>query len=224
MTDCSDIQIWIPAQGASQRIPEKNFRPFHNDESLLEIAVKKLLKTISPRNIYVSSDSSKANDICQDLGVNFISRSDSLLGNTIKQKDLFEHFIQHTPESKYVGWIQVTDPLFLDYEDFLSYEPQPDEVYIAASEVKKHAFFKGYPINFNFGDWHPVTQDIEPILIPRWSAFLARRETFARYKYHFGKYNKFFISNDEFVDIDYESDFKLAQQLYEARIINDIPI
>lgn len=220
MNDNRDIQIWIPAQGASERIPEKNLRPFHNDESLLEIALKKLFKTINPSSIYVSSDSAKANDICQRLAVNFIARDNSLLGNTIKQKDLFYHFMQHTPESKYVGWIQVTDPLFFDYGDFLSYKPLAHEVYILATEIKKHSFFKGYPINFNFGDWHPVTQEIEPIIVPRWSAFLARRETFVRYKYHFGKYNKFYISNDFFIDIDYEADFILAQRHYSEKLLS----
>jgi len=214
----SDLQIWIPAQGASQRIPDKNFRPFHEGESLLEIAIRKLLKVTLGSNLFVSSESPLAAAICEDLGVNFIKRDGVLLGNKIKQKDLFDHFIDNTPESKYVGWIQVTDPLFFEYSEFFSYQPIPDEVYVVATEIKKHAFFRGYPVNFNFGDWHPVTQDIEPIIVPRWSAFFAQRATFCRFKYHFGKYNNFYIANDEFVDIDYEGDFQLAQRLYQLSI------
>ena len=214
----TETQIWIPAQGASQRIPDKNFRPFYKNQSLLEIALQKVKKIIKPENIFVSSDSSLAEEICQKLKINFISRDQSLLGNKIKQKDLFNHFLTNTPPSKYVGWVQVTDPLFDDYEDFLSYKPKTDEVYILAADLKKHAFFRGFPINFNFGDWHPVTQEIEPIIIPRWSAFLALRKTFAKYSYHFGKKNSFFISNEEFVDIDYETDFIKAQALYKEKI------
>lgn len=214
----NELQIWIPAQGASQRIPNKNFKPFYKDESLLEIAVKKLVKIVEKENIFVSSDSIKAKKICKNLGINFIQRTNSLLGNKIKQKDLFNHFFDNTPKSKYVAWVQVTDPLFERFQEFLSYKPKKDEVYSVATEYKKHAFFKGYPVNFNFGDWHPVTQEIEPIIIPRWSVFLGRRATFLNFKYHFGKYNKFFICNEEFIDIDYEEDFLLAQKSYEKKI------
>ena len=36
-----------------------------------------------------------------------------------------------------------------------------------------------------------TSQNIQPIFIPRWRAAFARRETFVKYEYHFGKKNTF---------------------------------
>ena len=207
-------QIWIPAQTSSQRITKKNIRPFHNQKSLLEIKIDQLCDTVPAECIFVSSNGIEVEEICDRLGVNFILRPEELLGNAIMQKNLFEHFLRETPQSDSVGWIQVTDPLYDDFNELFSVVPQVNEVRVVASELKKHVFFKGYPINFQFGDWHEVTQSIEPVLVPRWSGFYARRATFEKYKYHFGKVNTFIPTQKPFVDIDYPEDFELAQHLY----------
>lgn len=207
-------QIWIPAQTTSQRIRKKNIRPFFNDKSLLEIKIEQLRNIVPSECIFVSSNGLEVKEICDYLEVNFLLRPEELLGNAIMQKDLFKHFLSKTPPCENVGWIQVTDPLYDDFSELFSIAPQAEEVRVVATKVNKHAFFKGYPINFQFGDWHEVTQSIEPILVPRWSGFYARRETFDKYKYHFGKKNTFVATQKPFVDIDYMEDFELAQYLY----------
>lgn len=213
----SNLQVWIPAQGSSQRIPDKNIRPFYDGKSLLQVAIEKLVSVLRAEQIWVSSESEEVKTISLELGVNFIHRERDLTGNKIRQEDLFKHFISNTPLSELVAWVQVTDPLFDGFYEFLSYEPAEDEVYSVATALHKHAFFKDYPINFNFGKWHPVTQEIEPIIIPRWSAFLSRRTTFEENLYHFGKKNSFFLTEEQYVDIDYPEDFLLAQELFAKK-------
>tara|TARA_Y100001954_G_C15694127_1_gene544385 strand:+ start:158 stop:823 length:666 start_codon:yes stop_codon:yes gene_type:complete len=213
--DIDDLQVWIPAQGSSQRIRNKNFIPFYKGFSLLDIAIIKLKKLIPTQSIYVSSESKKAAEIAKRHKVNFISRGKELTGNKIRQRDLFEHFFDNTPKSLFVAWVQVTDPLFNNFKELLKIKPKKDETIVLSTSLKKHTFYKNQPINFNFGDWHPVTQDIEPVIVPRWSVFHAKRETFKKYKYHFSKKNTFFISDDPYVDIDYKNDFVLAQILYK---------
>lgn len=209
-----NVQAWIPCQANSTRVPEKNTRSFINGISLLEIKINQLLLVIPSSSIYVSGNSPLTEEICVKKGVNYISRPDELLGNEINQEELFSHFIKNTPKSKRVMWVQVTDPLFDKFDEILSVIPTDNEVVVAAVAERKHAFFNGRPVNFNFGRWHPVTQEIDPILFPRWSAFFANYETFDKYRYHFGEKNRLVVSECEFVDIDTMKDFTRAQDLF----------
>lgn len=212
-----NLQVWIPAQINSTRVKEKNIRPFSNKKSLLEIKILQIKESLPKTDIYISGNDNRVKSLCKRMGCRFIKRPTSLTGNKIQQKNLFEHFLKTTPTSKYVMWIQVTDPFFKDFKTLLKTMPKIDESIVVCSEQKKHAFYKHEPINFNFGDWHTVTQDIEPIMIPRWSTFLMQRETIKKYKYHFALENKFFVTEEPLVDIDTMDDFRLAQQLYELR-------
>ena len=210
-----DVQAWIPCQANSTRVPNKNTRSFFNGKSLLEVKINQLLAAIPSSSIYVSGNSRLTAEICEEKGVNYISRPRDLLGNKIKQEDLFTHFIKNTPESGKVLWVQVTDPLFDEFNKILNFIPEEDEVVVAAVEERKHAFFNGRSVNFDFGLWHPVTQDIDPIHFPRWSAFFAKYKTFEKYKYHFGKRNRMVVSECDFVDIDTMKDFERAQELFD---------
>jgi len=210
----NELQVWIPAQGASTRVKNKNTRKFHKDLSLLQIKIKQLSKALDSSQIVVSSESEEALNQAKDLGCSTILRGSLLTGNDIKQSDLFEHFFNNTKTSKYVLWCQVTDPLFNDFENFLKYPLEPGKTRVLASELHKHAFFKGLPLNFQFGLWHKVTQDIEPLLIPRWSCFLHDYDTLKTLNYHFGIDNDFYLTDSPLVDIDTHYDFQNAQILF----------
>ena len=219
----TNLQVWIPAQGASTRVENKNFREFHNGQSLTEIKIRQLLESgIEANDIYVSSEVDDAEKLRGILGFHLIKREESLLGNSISQGDLFSHFFENTPESKFVMWVQVTDPLFSEFERFISRandDFSQNTAIVLATSVQKHAFYKGDPLNFQFGAWHKVSQNIEPILFPRWSVFLHRRLSLKHTLYHFGLQNEFIETDDPYVDIDTLDDFELAKRFY--RIKND---
>lgn len=213
----NDIIVWIPSQSASVRVPEKNIKPFYKGKSLLEIKISQLTVCgVKPKNIYISSESFKVKEICKKFNTNFILRTDELLGNNINQEDLFNHFLENTPDFKnqIVAWVQVTDPLFSDFSVFDKIEVQEKEVIVLSQKINKHAFYKNDPVNFVFGKFHKVTQEIEPIIIPRWSVFIALRRTFDFTKYHFGIINKFISVDDDFIDIDTKKDFEKASKMY----------
>jgi len=219
-----ELQVWIPAQAASTRVLNKNFRPFYKNNSLLDIKVSQLIKAgVQPRQIYISTDCEDITILNKYEKVNIIKRNTSLLGNSILQTDLFKHFFQNTPESEFVMWVQVTDPLFSNFRIFLNKLVDlrgKNKTLVLATKLQKHAFFNNLPLNFQFGDWHAVSQDIEPIIIPRWSVFLHVRTELEKLMYHFGRRNEFIAVDDPYVDIDTMQDFELAKAIYG--VINDV--
>ena len=46
----------IPVKSSSIRVPNKNFKPFHDDDSLFDITVKKLLKILPPSEMHFSPE------------------------------------------------------------------------------------------------------------------------------------------------------------------------
>jgi len=214
MSWLKDLQVWIPAQGVSTRIKNKNTRPFCNGLSLLQIKINQILKVVDGSKVIVSSDSEDALKQARDLGCQTVIRDSSLTGNSIRQKDLFEHFFENTEVSKYILWCQVTDPLFDDFSGFLSTPPNVGQARVLVSELRKHAFYMDQPLNFQFGLWHKVTQDIEPVIIPRWSCFLHDYNSLKECKYHFGIDNDFYVTDNPLIDIDTHHDFENAKVLF----------
>ena len=50
----------IPVKHTSERVKSKNFRPFYDGKSLLDIKIEQLMNTTNISDIYISSDSPDA--------------------------------------------------------------------------------------------------------------------------------------------------------------------
>lgn len=74
------MKVLIPAKSNSIRIYNKNFRDFYNNESLVELLIKKLLKIFNSSDIYLSCDEDKK-DLTDKYNINFLKRSKELCGN-----------------------------------------------------------------------------------------------------------------------------------------------
>ncbi|MFL2903795.1 MAG: cytidylyltransferase domain-containing protein [Limisphaerales bacterium] len=209
-----DLQVWIPAQGGSTRVKNKNTREFYDGSSLLQIKIQQLLEYVEGKRVYVSSESEDAKCQAHELGCRTIKRESALVGNKIKQHDLFSHFFQNTEPSKYILWCQVTDPLFSNFSGFLRNPLKKGKSRILVSELHKHVIYNNLPLNFQYGPWHKTTQDIEPIIVPRWSCFLHHYSSLKTLRYHFGEENEFYTTDDPLIDIDTLNDFKTAQILF----------
>ena len=73
----------VPAKCNSIRVPNKNWRPFYHDLSLVDILIEKLLKCgVDPEEVYVSCESlDRLNQVRDRWKVSPILRSKSLCDN-----------------------------------------------------------------------------------------------------------------------------------------------
>ena len=212
------MKIIIPLQTCSTRVRNKNLRNFIGKKSLFDIKAEQILKVFDPNKVFVSSELLSAKKQVKKYGFNFLLRDKKYTGNKIKQPDLIGHILKDIPDSKEdIGWVQVTTPLFDDFKDCLSTwtkEQKNHDSLLVVREVKHIISDNNIPVNFNFGYWHKVSQDISKLYEVAWSFFIIKRQVFNECKYHIG-YNPYkYISNFLNVDIDTEEDFKKAQEAY----------
>ena len=107
------ISVIIPARANSSRVPEKNFKPFHGDDSLLDIKIKQLITAgIPPEHIVVScEDVSK--EPCVTLHGATFKRREHFLTTPEGEKDIFRCMMNIAPVfgmADDVLVVSVTDP------------------------------------------------------------------------------------------------------------------
>lgn len=222
-----NLKVLIPLQLASTRVKKKNIRPFYRGLSLFDIKAQQLIKAgIRPNDIFVSSESEEVVPILEKYNFNYVKRPECLTGNSVKQPDLIGNFLANIPhDDADILWIQVTNPLF-GHSQIVRMIDQWNEVQkngydsiIAVKTIRHHIVHEsGIPINFNFGYWHKVSQDLPKIYEILWSAFLLKRETIEKTKYHIGM-KPFYMPFDDVVTIDIDTtlDFELAAYIYEKK-------
>jgi len=213
------MKVVIPLQTCSTRVPKKNIRPFFETQSLFDIKVSQLAKIIPLSDIYVSSESFEVETLCKDKGVNFLQRDKSLTGNLVKQPDLVSGIIKDVPGDDDIMWVQVTSPLFDQFSKFLEVWSELSESYdsmVAVKPFSKHLLDStANPLNFSFGYWHKVSQDLPSWFEVLWSCFILKRKTINQVCYHIGTNPYLFVSDIVTVDIDTVDDFELASIIYK---------
>ncbi|THF57660.1 glycosyltransferase family protein [Pseudothauera rhizosphaerae] len=213
------MKIVIPLQTCSTRIPRKNIRPFYKDDSLFDIKAKQILAFEAPENVYVSSESEEVCALCDKYGFHFMPRDPALTGNKVFQPDLVKALTDPIPGDDDIMWIQVTSPLFNQFTEALEvWEKVRDEYdsLVAVKPFKGHLLDeKGNPVNYAFGYWHKVSQELPKLHSVLWSLFILKRATVNRFHYHIGVKPYLFETHGMVVDIDYHDDFELASLIYE---------
>lgn len=217
-----DITVLIPLQLASTRVKLKNIKPFYKNLSLFDIKAKQLLEAgIDADNVYISSESEDVEKLTEKYGFHFIKRPIELTGNNIKQPDLIGHFLENIEKDENdILWVQVTNPLFDNFREMLSkWDQIKKEGYdsiVAVKTMRHHVVTeKGIPVNFNFGYWHKVSQELPKFYEILWSAFLLKRSSIEKAKYHIGL-KPYYMCFDKCItiDIDTNEDFELASLIY----------
>lgn len=61
----------IPVKKSSIRVENKNFKPFYKEQSLFDIKVNSLLKTIDKSDIYVSGESEEIKKLQKNMNLIF---------------------------------------------------------------------------------------------------------------------------------------------------------
>lgn len=215
-----NIKIAIPLKTNSERIENKNLRPFVDENSLFDIKAKQLLKVFSPQDVYVSSENPAVEKIVAKYGFNFHLRDISLTTKNAKENQIVRAVTSAIKDKECdVMWVQVTQPLFNEFQEIVNIWENLDESYDSLAVVKKinHHILdeKGNPVNFNFGYWHKVSQDLPKLYEVTWSAFIMKRELLDEAAYQIGRNPYLYETSTPLVDINNLVEFEVAQILYK---------
>jgi len=213
-----NLKVVIPLKTNSTRVPNKNLRPFADGLSLFDIKATQLLRVFEPSDVWVSSENPAAEPIVRKYGFNFHLRDPELTKPTARENQIVSAIVKAIPGRPDIMWCQVTQPLFAEFSRLLSAYDSLSDDYDSIAVVKRarHHLLdaKGNPVNFNFGYWHKISQDLPAIYEVAWAAFIMKREMLEQAWYQIGRNPLLFETDMPLVDIDNETDFEVAGILY----------
>ena len=185
-----NVNVVLPVRKGSERVPNKNFKEFYNGKNLLEIKLEQIIEIGLFDKIYVDSDSEIAQEIALNYGVNFVKRDPYVTNPLVYSKSIF-NFYNNFKLGNFTSGLSVT-------------------------LVKEYLFHNNKPLNFSL-DEVCVTQKLPDFYSPNFALNITSTEYLSK--------NRSFFSNNcyhhtlnkiEGLDIDDNSDFILAQNLYAA--------
>lgn len=213
------IKVVIPLKTNSTRVPFKNLKPFFGSDSLFDIKIKQLLNTFEPEDIYVSSENIIVKEYCDKYHCNFCLRDSYFTRNDIPETDIVSGIIDSIGDKNSdILWCQVTQPLFNEYDKIINLYKNIYSDYDSLCVVQRFRHhlidehFNG--VNFNFGYWHKVSQDLPKFYVLTWAAFIIKRDILEKCHYEIGRKPYLYNTESYLVDIDTEQDFKIAQIIY----------
>lgn len=213
------IVAMVPIKLNSERVKEKNLRPFCDGKPLVQFILEALVQSQYLDEIYVYCSSDRICDYLID-GVKFLKRPEYLDGNNCNCNDIIREFMKEVDADVYVV-SHATAPFTKSSSIDKCIEAVVNEnEYDSAFTVEKIQTFlwaNGKPINFDV-DHFPRTQDLEPIYMESSGAFVFTREVFETFNRRVGKAPCLVeVEAEEGIDIDTEYDMSLAQALYQLK-------
>lgn len=201
----------------SERIPQKNFRPF-NGKPLFTIILDRLNNHNFIDKILVDSDSTEVLRYVASLekGVP-ICRPDYLTGGHISANDLIQHDLSFS-ESEFFFQTHVTNPLLTEntitnaIKKYFALMPGYDSLF-SVTRIQKRVFLSdGTPVNHKKGELLR-TQDLNAVFQENSSFFIFSKISFLKSGNNRVGSKPFLyeMSPIESIDIDYEHEFKLAE-------------
>lgn len=217
------ITAVIPVRKGSQRVKDKNLRPFAGT-SLLEIKIKSLLLVPEIDTIVVNTNSEAAIEFVKEeyagTKVTYHRREEYYASSRCSGSDFFKHLGEVTDTDVFI-YAPCTSP-FVKPETFSAcvkkYIDNKNkgeyDCVSTVSSVKEFLWWEGEAINYDPLN-APNSQNLPDVVALNFGATVVGREDLIKNRNIIGKKPDFVITSDiEALDIDTPLDFYIAEQLY----------
>ena len=225
-----DVSIFLPTRAGSERIANKNTRNFAGVEGgLLAIKLEQLLSLFKVKEVVLSTNDQGSIKVAQNFLSNpklkLIQRPDHLAQSRTNLTDLVD-YVPTICSSEHILWTHVTSPLVNaeDYETAINlYFEKIAKNYDSLMSVKEIQNYvwsekENKVLNKKDGDFKkwPRTQDLEKIFEVNSAIFMASKTVYKEEEDRVGVKPYLLTHNSlQSVDVDWEEDFKIAEQLYK---------
>ena len=220
------VAFFLPTRKGSERVKNKNTRPFAGIEGgLVENKVKQLLATKLIDEVIFSSNDEVCMKVAgkyKDSRLKIIERPNELCLSTTNLQDLI-CYVPNVTDAEHILWGHVTTPLCgADQYDagIKFYFEKLNEGYdslVGVTELKNFLLNKeGRLINNTTDIPWPRTQDLEALYPINHTMFLAKREVYTEQKNRIGVKPLLYIMDElHSFDIDWPDDFVIAEIMYK---------
>ena len=221
------ITAVIPIRSGSQRVKDKNLRPFANT-TLMENKIEMLLNVPELDSIIVNTNSEHAIKIVNKRyskikKVSFHRREEYYASSQCSGSEFFQHLGKVTDTDLFV-YAPCTSPFIkpetisLCIKTFLNREEETDCV-STVSSIKEFMWLNGKPINYDPLN-APNSQNLPDVVALNFGATIISKEDLIKNRNIIGKHPKFVLTSYiEAIDIDTPLDFYIAEQIYQKTII-----
>ncbi|HBT65405.1 MAG TPA: HAD family hydrolase [Ruminococcaceae bacterium] len=211
---------FVPVKLNSQRLPNKNIKPFDNGDPLISYILKTLKQVKSIDEIYVYCSNEEIKKYLPE-GIKYLRRSATLDSDKTLINEVLTSFAKDVVADVYV-LAHATAP-FLRHE---SIERGLIKVnsgeYDSALTVKKMQDFiwqNGKPFNYDLNNIQR-TQDLEPLYIETTGLYIYSRELILKHNRRIGEKPYLIeVSEIEAVDINETSDFEIANAIFNSNLL-----
>ena len=212
----SNIIAVIPVRKGSERVRNKNIKPFANS-SLLEIKIEQLKRVKNIDEIIVSSDCENMLDIATSMGVSTHKREKYFASSVANNSEFFKNLAESL-EGENILYSPVTCPLIsLDtYQECLrKYKSEGLKNLVTVAPVKHHMWLDGEPLNYEI-EKSPNSQDLPDIYKITYGVCLIQKDLMLKYCNVVSSDPSFYVLDEiESTDIDTEFDFMVAEAVYQ---------
>tara|TARA_B100000963_G_C22570576_1_gene645867 strand:+ start:605 stop:1267 length:663 start_codon:yes stop_codon:yes gene_type:complete len=210
------ITAVVAVRKGSQRVPNKNIKPF-GDTTLLDLKLQTLLKVSNLDEIIVNTDCDEMIEIGKSYGVKTQKRDDYFASSEASNSEFHGH-IGETTDTDYIFLAPVCSPFISSkkHEEAISQFMNSDnDSLTSTSLVKGHLWLDGKPINYEL-DNVPNSQDLPDIQMVNYGITIVDKSIMKNKSRVIGDKPDFIILNEyEGVDINTPHEFKIAEILYK---------
>lgn len=215
----------IPVRKGSQRVPDKNLRPFAGT-TLLENKIKSLLQVPEIDEIVVNTNSEAAIEFVEleyaNTKVKAQRREEYYASSQCSGSEFFKHLGEVTDTDIFI-YAPCTSP-FVKPETFSKcikqFNEHPEYDCLATvTSIKEFMWLEGKAINYD-PQHAPNSQNLPDIVALNFGVTVVKRETLIANANIIGKNPQFVLTSDiEAIDIDTPLDFYIAEQIYNKLYI-----
>ena len=205
----------IPVREGSQRVKNKNLKPFANT-TLLDIKIETLKKVQGIDEIIVSSDSDEMLSIAKIHGVGTHKRDEHFASNEVNNSDFMQN-LSTIVDGGHIMYAPCTSPLLSSEtitEIVTKYKENNLRNIVTVTPQKHHMWLDGKPLNYNPSD-APNSQDLPNIYSVNYGCCILSKKDLYKCKNVVTDEPTFYITDEiESMDIDTEFDFMVAEYVY----------
>lgn len=224
------ITAVIPVRKGSQRVKDKNLRPFAGT-TLLENKIKMLLKVPEIDEIIVNTNSEAAIEFVEieysGTKVRAQRREDYYASSQCSGSEFFKHLGEVTDTDVFI-YTPCTSP-FVKPETVSAcikrylenLETNDKDCVSTVSSVKEFMWLDGKAINYDPLN-APNSQNLPDVIALNFGTTVVSRENLIKNRNIIGKNPDFVLTSDiEAIDIDTPLDFFIAEQMYNKIVIEN---
>ena len=208
----------VPARKGSQRVKNKNFKPFCG-KNLLTHKIEVLKKINQIDEIIINTDSDEAIKIAKDLGVSFKRREKYYANSECTNSEFWSH-IAETTDSSLIMFTNCTSPLvkeetYVKIIDSFGASKSSNDSINTVTEIKEYLYLDNKPLNFNPSK-APNSQNLPEIVKLNFAVNILSKEHMFKMKSLIGNKPLFYKLDDiEGFDINSNYEFEYAEYLFK---------